>query len=99
MMLFIGVENKLREANHPGYFRVYETHEFRNSKRLGLAVMALRDDDEFLLRTIAEEFEEQRGGFLHHIYWEDFESVEDRLTAQGQRTNPNELELDGCTVM
>lgn len=99
MMLFIGVENKLREANHPGYFRVYETHEFRNSKRLGLAVMALRDDDEFLLRTIAEEFEEQRGGFLHHIYWEDLESVGDRLTAQGQRTNPNELELDGCTVM
>lgn len=99
MAIFLGVEHKLRQANHPAYFRVYETHEFRNNKRLGLTVMALHDDDEFLLRTIAEEFEEQRGRLLQHIYWEDLESVRERLTARGQRMNPDELEVDGCTVM
>jgi hypothetical protein len=99
MVLFLGVENKLREANNPCYLRAYEGQEFRTNKRVGLAVMALREDNQFLLRTIADEFEEQRGGFLHHIYWEGLESVEDRLTAHDQRSNPDELEVDGCAVM
>ncbi|GAM43151.1 hypothetical protein TCE0_047f17726 [Talaromyces pinophilus] len=71
MMVFTQIANDLRREHHPIHVRAYETEEgFQTNKRIGLATLALMEEDEDCLRTMAKAFEDHRFGFKQNTsYW------------------------------
>ncbi|EHK48622.1 hypothetical protein TRIATDRAFT_10801, partial [Trichoderma atroviride IMI 206040] len=74
MMLFMTFEDQLKKLHNPTYNQIYLANSGRNpEKRVFLVVAALAETDEECLRTMARVMEEQRGGWMDHIYWEDLD--------------------------
>lgn len=69
MSLFMIFEDELKRLNNPSYHKIYITNSGRSpEKRVFLAMVALSRTDEECLRTIARVIEEQRIGWMQHIY-------------------------------
>lgn len=100
--LFEQIEERLRAVRNRSYIRAYETDaRFVNQKRVGLTLMALEEEDEELLRIIAEEFENPRAGFLNHAYWKEMDedgTLLDSIKAQKENESRGVPDVD-CVVM
>jgi len=94
MSQFMVFEQELETRRNRLYVRAYEQDaEWSDSKRVGLAYMALVEQDEECLTVMAEEFERFREGFMTHIYWTDLEAI-------GKWTGGPRDEGEGaCSVM
>ncbi|KAL7817299.1 hypothetical protein V8C26DRAFT_398638 [Trichoderma gracile] len=98
LSLFMMFEEELKKANNPLYHDAYVANSGRSpEKRLFLAVAALSERDEECLRIMAKIMEEQRMGWMQHIYWEDLDSSMDRF--KRQRDDAEEPELNMCNIM
>lgn len=94
MMLFMQIEEELAKRVNPLWARAYELDPlWSRDKRVGLAFLALSEQNDECLRTMAREFENPRAGFMNHIYWEDLEDTADRMNMD------NQLPDDQCVVM
>ncbi|KAL9090461.1 MAG: hypothetical protein Q9165_005222, partial [Trypethelium subeluteriae] len=83
MMLFMQIEEKLRQVRNLLWIRAYETgREWSRQKRVGIAYLALSEGDEECLTIMADEFQNQRAGLLDHIYWGDID-VDMKTNLQG----------------
>ncbi|KAJ5164931.1 uncharacterized protein N7500_006761 [Penicillium coprophilum] len=67
-------------------------------KRLALTVLALADSDPECLQIMADAFQETKGGFLHHIYWDDLINP-DEATKTFQSGDNGPFAPDSCVVM
>ncbi|KAI5919301.1 hypothetical protein F4810DRAFT_512283 [Camillea tinctor] len=98
MTLFMGFEEELKKLRNPLYVEAYETNnQMKGEKRVGLTMLALLEQDEECLRVMAKIFQEDRIGFMHHIYWDDLTSASDKLSAS-KASNEDEMP-DACAVM
>lgn len=71
-MLFMEIEDNLKKCRNPTWVQTYEGNsKLTEQKRLSLTVFALAEADPECLGIMADVFEEMRGGFIHHIYWDD----------------------------
>ncbi|TFA98281.1 DNA repair protein rad13 [Trichoderma ghanense] len=78
--LFMMFEDELKRLNNALYHDIYVANSGRGmEKRILLAVAALSGSDEECLRTMAKIMEEQRMGWMQHIYWDDLDTSMDRL--------------------
>ncbi|KAK1762813.1 hypothetical protein QBC33DRAFT_599685 [Phialemonium atrogriseum] len=94
MMLFMQIEEELAKRANPLWARAYELDPlWSRDKRVVLAFLALSEQDDECLRTMAREFEKPRAGFMNHIYWEDLGDTADRMNMD------NQLPEDKCVVM
>lgn len=97
MSLFMMFEQQLKNVNNPLYHDIYVANRGRSSeKRLFLAVAALSERDEECLRIMAKVMEEQRMGWMQHIYWDDLDSSMDGL--RRHRDDAEEPDLNMCNV-
>ncbi len=70
MLLFIKIEEKLKDLRNPSYIRAYEDNStMLRDKRVALTIEALAGEDKECMEVIAEEFQNPRAGFMNHIYW------------------------------
>lgn len=100
MMLFMMFEDELKRLNNPSYHEIYVANSGRNpEKRVLLAVAALSETDEECLRTMARVMEEQRMGWMDHIYWEDLDTSLDHFTRRIRRDGDNVMAQDACSLM
>ncbi|KAL6886865.1 hypothetical protein GGI43DRAFT_388484 [Trichoderma evansii] len=100
MMLFMMFEDELKRLNNPSYHEIYVTNSGRNpEKRVLLAVTALSESDEECLRTVARVMEEQRMGWMDHIYWEDLDTSLDQFSRRIKSDRDDVMAQDACSVM
>ncbi|CVL11258.1 uncharacterized protein FPRN_11076 [Fusarium proliferatum] len=75
LITFGRIEERLKEAGNPVYFEAYEgSGPWKLEKRVALALLALKGDNEESLRIVADTLNEARSGFMDFIYWEDLET-------------------------
>ncbi|OIW32912.1 hypothetical protein CONLIGDRAFT_640080 [Coniochaeta ligniaria NRRL 30616] len=73
MFQFHQFEMELRKIRNPLYVRAFETDPaFKDHKRFGLVLLALKLEDEERLRVMAREFQNPRTSCREILYW-DFE--------------------------
>ncbi|KAL6876635.1 hypothetical protein J3F83DRAFT_726527 [Trichoderma novae-zelandiae] len=96
LTLFMAFEAELKRLNNPLYHDIYVADSGRNpEKRVFLAVAALSGTNEECLRTMAKIMEEQRMGWMQHIYWDDLDAFMDRYC----RREDDAKVPDACSVM
>ncbi|KAL6401145.1 hypothetical protein AUP68_16871 [Ilyonectria robusta] len=96
-MLFMTIEDRLKELQNPLYLRAYNSPgPWGSQKRSALVSFVMQVEDEECMRVMAEIFDESRTGFMSHIYWEDLELSGSEPTT---RSKPVMDEADMCTVM
>ncbi|KAF5655312.1 hypothetical protein F25303_720 [Fusarium sp. NRRL 25303] len=96
LITFGRIVERLKEAGNPVYFEAYEgSGPWKLEKRVALALLALKGDNEESLRIVADTLNEARSGFMDFIYWEDLE------TEPRERESHNQDPSVGneCTVM
>ncbi|PTB68295.1 hypothetical protein BBK36DRAFT_1115287 [Trichoderma citrinoviride] len=97
--IFMMFEDELKRVNNPLYHDIYVKNGRRSSeKRILLAVAALSGSDDECLRILAKILEEQRMGWMQHIYWDDLDTDMDRLHERG-RDDAQGPDPDVCSVM
>jgi hypothetical protein len=101
MMVFMEMEKELGERRNKVYEYVYKkAWEWARFKRVGLAFVAMRDEDEECLRVMADAFEKLRVGFMGFIYWEDLMSTSDvGEKSREKHFEQEEVPEDQCCVM
>lgn len=100
MSLFMMFEDELKRLDNPTYRDIYIANSVRiPEKRVFLAVAALSETDEECLRTMARVIEEQRMGWMQHIYWEDLDTSLDRLHRHVSRDREDKKSQDMCSIM
>lgn len=100
MMLFMMFEDELKKLHNPTYNQIYLANSGRNpEKRVFLAVAALSETDEECLRTMARVMEEQRMGWMQHMYWEDLDDSLNQLRDQVKGDEGNVMAADACSIM
>ncbi|KAJ5888152.1 hypothetical protein N7495_008193 [Penicillium taxi] len=98
-VVFCAIEDRLRACRNPSWVMAYETESvLTNEKRVSLTMAALKGNDPECLEIIADVFEEQRGGFMDHIYWKDLVSPSNVLE-QETRKPSTPLDPDSCSIM
>lgn len=66
------IEDNLKKCRNLTWVQTYEGNsKLTEQKRLSLTVFAWAEADPECLGIVADAFEEMRGGFIHHIYWND----------------------------
>lgn len=93
MVLFNNIETELRKRRNPLYVRAFET-ESKRPPRLSLVYWAMLEENEECLRVMAEEFQNLRAGFAHHVYW-DVTTMPPKWSDSESRDATDA----GCTVM
>ncbi|KAJ5458032.1 hypothetical protein N7475_009420 [Penicillium sp. IBT 31633x] len=77
-LLFMEIEDNLRKCRNPSWVQAYEgDSKLTEQKRLSLTVLALAGTDPECLRIMADVFEQMRGGFLHHVYWDGLTNIKE----------------------
>lgn len=77
------------------YFEAYEgPGPWKLEKRVALALLALKGDNEECLRIVADTLNDARSGFMDFIYWEDLETEPREKEERVDPSVGNE-----CTVM
>ncbi|KAH6603867.1 hypothetical protein Trco_007313 [Trichoderma cornu-damae] len=98
--LFMMFEQELKKLGNPTYHEIYVANGGSNpEKRVFLAVTALSGKDEECVRTMARVMEDQRMGWMQHIYWEDLDTSMDRLYRRISRQKDDAITPDMCSVM
>ena len=98
MILFMNIEEELRKVRNPLWVRAYETDlEWSRQKRVGLAYLALVEQDRECLTIMANEFQNPRAGLLQHTYWECM--GEDECEMNGMKMNHDSEDVPDCVVM
>ncbi|TVY87141.1 hypothetical protein LAWI1_G008481 [Lachnellula willkommii] len=96
MVLFMRIENKLKELHNPLWARAYEQEPvMMREKRVSLTASVLTDGDEECMQVIADIFQDQRCGWMTHIYWEDLEDL-GKTWGGGKK---DQDEPPSCTMM
>lgn len=96
-MLFMKIEDRLKELENPLYLRAYNSPSpWGSQKRSALVSFVMQVEDEECMRVMADLFDESRTGFMSHIYWEDLELSDSKPKT---RRKPVMDEADMCTVM
>ncbi|ORX97348.1 hypothetical protein BCR34DRAFT_578009 [Clohesyomyces aquaticus] len=100
MMLFMSFEDIFRERRHPLYVRAYEEAppSMRRSRRAGLLMAAMADEDDEALRMFAGVFEKLRLGVMGCIYWEDLREAESGAKESAE-DDEDKIPMDACSVM
>ena len=99
MMLFIELEDRLREVRHPLYVQAYETGTStmrRGHARVALISAVMANEDDQALKIFAGVFEKLRLGLLACIYWQD---LDEEGTGKKPDRDPLEDPVDQCSVM
>lgn len=103
LMLFMQIEERLKELRNPLWVETYERPDssLKWEKRVALVVMALNEScqhygREECLAVMAEMFEEQRMGWMQHIYWDDLATYSE---PKGQANEDEEPGDDACVLM
>lgn len=93
-------EEELARLRNPVYVQAYHTDPtWRQHKRAGLVHLALKTNNEECLRVMAEQFEiPVRASFMHHLYWEDLETLESCMKQATSKRDKEELS-DRCVMM
>ncbi|KAJ4289980.1 hypothetical protein N0V88_006781 [Collariella sp. IMI 366227] len=102
MMLFMMIEDELKELRNPLYVDAYEqSPAWAKNKRGRLALLALEGQDEECLHVMAARFDAARLGFMSHIYWKDLDHLADTKGKATHAANMQEdvLGPDACSVM
>lgn len=100
MMLFMEVEDRLRELRNPLYVEAYEKNKvLMQEKRCALTALVLGGDDDECMRVFAEEFDKMRSGFMNHIYWDDLSGADEPVHKHEQKTNVDDGPVGDCSVM
>ncbi|KAM0470338.1 hypothetical protein ACHAPX_009956 [Trichoderma viride] len=100
MMIFMTFEDELKKINNPTYNQIYLSDSGRNpEKRVFLMVAALSETDEECVRTLARVMEEQRGGWMNHIYWEDLDDSLNPLRNRMMDNRNDIMAADTCNIM
>lgn len=93
-------EDELKKINNPTYNQIYLSDSGRNpEKRVFLMVAALSETDEECVRTLARVMEEQRGGWMNHIYWEDLDDSLNPLRNRMMDNRNDIMAADTCNIM
>ncbi|KAI1028818.1 hypothetical protein LB503_002684 [Fusarium chuoi] len=96
LITFGRIEERLKEAGNPVYFEAYEgSGPWKLEKRVALALLALKGDNEESLRIVADTLNEARSGFMDFIYWEDLET--EPRERESHHVDPSVR--NECTVM
>ncbi|PNP54431.1 hypothetical protein THARTR1_04988 [Trichoderma harzianum] len=74
MTCFMMFEDELKRLNNPLYQDIYVAINGHPEERVFLAVAALSEKNEECLEVMAKVLEEQRMGWMQHIYWEDLDT-------------------------
>lgn len=100
MMIFMTFEDELKKLNNPTYNEIYLANSGRNpEKRVFLVVAALSETDEECVRTMARVMEEQRMGWMQHMYWEDLDDSLDQVRDHMMGDGDNVMAADACSIM
>ncbi|KAI1816979.1 hypothetical protein GGS20DRAFT_535631 [Poronia punctata] len=100
MMQFMQFETELRKLRNPLYVQAYETDpQWRRNERVGLAYLALEQQEDECLRVMAREFQNPRSGFMDFIYWPDLDTSDDFDGMSGPRDQHDRPMPDQCNVM
>lgn len=99
MTLFMMFEDELKKLNNPLYQEIYVENSGRPEKRVFLAVAALSETNEECLQVMARILEEQRMGWMQHIYWEDLDTDMDRPFQRASNLRSHPVEQDVCSIM
>ena len=97
-MLFMRIEDRLREARHPLYLRAYENPmpQMRLQKRLALITNAMAEEDVEALKMFAEVFQDPRVGAINCIFWKDLQETD---SGNKPRRESDDIPMDDCSVM
>lgn len=99
MMIFMTIEDELQKLNNPTYNEIYLANSGRNpEKRVFLVVAALSENDEECVRTMARVMEEQRMGWMQHMYWEDLDDL-DQVRDHSMDDRDDVMAADACSIM
>lgn len=94
-VLFDRIEEELKKRRNSVYVKAFETESAcKRLPRVGLVYMAMLDEDEECLRVMAREFQDQRAGFMNHVYWDVTTELPQR-----SKTEPRAAPDAECTVM
>ncbi|KKP04156.1 hypothetical protein THAR02_03748 [Trichoderma harzianum] len=99
MTCFMMFEDELKKRNNPLYQDIYVVNSGRPEKRVFLAVAALSETNEEVLQVMAKILEEQRMGWMQHIYWEDLDSDMERPFQRASKFRNHPVETDACSIM
>ncbi|KAM0513384.1 hypothetical protein ACHAPE_007848 [Trichoderma viride] len=99
MTIFMMVEDELKKLNNPTYNQIYLSNSGRNPEKRVFLVAALSETDEECVRTMARVMEEQRMGWMQHIYWEDLDDSLDPLRNRMMGDRNNVMAPDACNIM
>ncbi|TVY37932.1 hypothetical protein LOCC1_G006747 [Lachnellula occidentalis] len=76
MMMFTMIENRLQDRRNHLWTRAYEEEpRMMREKRVSLTALVLAGEDEECMQVIADVFQDQRCGWMTHIYWEGLEEL------------------------
>lgn len=95
MLLFMQIEEKLKNRQNPSWVQAYEGHSaMTQEKRLSLTAIALTERDEECMQVMADAFQSPRDGFMNYVYW-------DGLQSHGElgKGDHDPLGPDACAVM
>lgn len=99
MTIFMTFEDELKKLNNPTYNEIYLENSGRNPmKRVFLVVAALSETDEECMRTMARVMEEQRMGWMQHMYWEDLDDL-DQVRDHLMDERDDVMAADACSIM
>ncbi|KAL7955682.1 hypothetical protein V8C34DRAFT_290742 [Trichoderma compactum] len=99
MTLFMMFEDELKKLNNPLYQEIYVVNSGRPEKRVFLAVAALSETNEECLQVMAKILEEQRMGWMQHIYWDDLDTDMNRPIQRARGHSNHPIEQDACSIM
>lgn len=98
MAVFEEIEEELRRLRNPLWIRAYEQdRSMMREKRVSLTALALAEEDDECLAVMARALQNQRTGFMHHIYWKDLDGP-DKVKYKDP-LDDSDLRAPSCTVM
>jgi hypothetical protein len=98
IMLFMSIEDRLKESQHPLYSRTYgnTATSSRGSKRAALITAIIAEEDTGALKLCAEVFEKFRVGAIPNVFWGDLREEE---SGGPKERDADEIPMDQCLVM
>lgn len=95
-VLFHAIERSLKDANNKVCKRAFEMEQtWKQSKQFGLVHQAMETQDAECLKIMAQAYQDQRVGFMSHIYWKDLDTG-DKISEEKVSRTPFE---SACSVM
>lgn len=98
MMLFMRIEDRLRDSRHPLYVQSDEEApaHMRRQQRTSIIMAAMGEENHEALKIFAEVFQDPRTGVMGHIFWKNLREEEDGTKPERES---DVFPTDNCSVM